>query len=155
MSGRKGGGAHQRLVIMATKRLLSIIDDDFDELHIVRENYFNVNTSVAIHSGHFGSTSTVARAEQKLVADIACSEMKHDPEMQMRVPNRIFVIECEMNPRSNLLRDGVRLTAYKLIKEKNPRFRLILAVYEGTKVDNPGIFDAIWEFPRQKKEVET
>lgn len=154
MSGRKGGGAHQRLVIMATKKLLSIIDDDFDELHIVRESYFDVKISADIAAGHFG-TRTVARAEQKLVADIACSEMKHDPEFQMRVPARIFVIECEMNPRSNLLRDGVRLTAYKLIKEKNPKFRLILAVYEGTKVDNPGVFDAIWYFPRQKKKVET
>lgn len=64
----------------------------------------------------------------------------------------IYIIECEINPRSNLLRDGPRLTAYKLIKQQNNNLVLILAVFEGTKVDNPGIFDEIWEFPRKSKE---
>jgi len=62
----------------------------------------------------------------------------------------IYIIECEINPRSSLLRDGPRLTAYKLLKEKNPNFQLFLAVFEGTKVDNPGIFDDIWFFPRKE-----
>lgn len=62
----------------------------------------------------------------------------------------IYIIECEINPNSNLLRDGPRLTAYKLIKQQNNNLILILAVYEGTKVDNPQIFDHIWEFPRIK-----
>jgi hypothetical protein len=44
-------------------------------------------------------------------------------------------IECEINPSSNLLRDGPRLTAYKLIKQQNNNLKLILAVFEGTKVD--------------------
>lgn len=61
----------------------------------------------------------------------------------------IYIIECEINPRSNLLRDGPRLTAYKLLKQKNPNFILILAVFKGTPIDNPGIFDEIWEFPRK------
>ena len=61
----------------------------------------------------------------------------------------IYIIECEINPRSNLLRDGPKLTAYKLIKQQNNSLRLILSVFEGTKVDNPGIFDDIWEFPRK------
>lgn len=64
----------------------------------------------------------------------------------------IFIIECEINPKSNLLRDGPRLTAYKLIKQQNNNVILILAVFEGTKVDNPGIFDEIWEFPRARHE---
>ena len=53
-----------------------------------------------------------------------------------------------------VLRDGPRLTAYKLLKQKNPNFILILAVFEGTKVDNPGIFDEIWEFPRKGVSVD-
>ena len=61
----------------------------------------------------------------------------------------VYIIECEINPRSTLLRDGPRLTAYKLIKQQNNNLRLILSVFEGTKVDNPGIFDDIWEFPRR------
>lgn len=64
-----------------------------------------------------------------------------------------YIIECEMNPSSNLLRDGPRLTAYKLIKQQNNNLKLILGVFEGTKVDNPGIFDAIWEFPRKGDSV--
>lgn len=62
----------------------------------------------------------------------------------------VYIIECEINPRSNLLRDGPRLTAYKLIKQQNNNLRLILTVFEGTKVDNPGIFDDIWEFPKKE-----
>ena len=64
----------------------------------------------------------------------------------------VYIIECEINPRSNLLRDGPKLTAYKLIKQQNNNLRLILVVFEGTKVDNPGIFDDIWEFKRRKDE---
>lgn len=65
--------------------------------------------------------------------------------------NVIYFIECEINPRSNLLRDGTRLTAYQLIKQQNKNVVLILAVFEGTKVDNPGVFDEIWLFPRRRR----
>ncbi len=65
----------------------------------------------------------------------------------------IYIIECEINPRSNLLRDGPRLTAYKLIKQQNNNLRLILSVFEGTKVDNPGIFDDLWYFPKKGGKV--
>lgn len=64
-----------------------------------------------------------------------------------------YIIECEINPSSNLLRDGPKLTAYKLIKQQNNNLKLILAVFQGTKVDNPGMFDAIWEFPRKGDSV--
>jgi hypothetical protein len=61
----------------------------------------------------------------------------------------IYIVECEINPSSNLLREGPRLTAYKLIKQQNNNLRLILVVFEGTKVDNPGVFDDVWEFPKK------
>ncbi|GAJ06452.1 unnamed protein product, partial [marine sediment metagenome] len=41
------------------------------------------------------------------------------------------------------------LTAYKLLKQKNNNLVLILAVFEGTKVDNPEIFDHVWYFPKK------
>ena len=63
----------------------------------------------------------------------------------------IYIVECEINPRSGLLRDGPKLTGYKLIKQQNNNLRLILSVFEGTRVDNPGIFDDVWEFPRKGK----
>ena len=63
----------------------------------------------------------------------------------------IYIIECEINPKSHLLKDGPRLTAYKLIKQQNNNVVLILAVFEGTKVDNPHVFDEVWYFPKKVK----
>lgn len=60
-----------------------------------------------------------------------------------------YIIECEINPRSHLLKDGPRLTAYKLLKQKNNNLVLILAVFEGTKVENPEVFDDVWYFPKR------
>ncbi len=65
----------------------------------------------------------------------------------------IYIIECETSPTSNLLRDGPRLTAYRLLKQKNPNFVLILSTFENVKVDHPEIFDHLWRFPRPKKGV--
>jgi len=62
----------------------------------------------------------------------------------------VYIIECETNPRSNLLREGPRLTSYQLLKQKNPNFQLFLAVFEDTEVDHPDIFDDVWRFPRKK-----
>ncbi len=65
----------------------------------------------------------------------------------------IYIIECEINPRSNLLRDGPKLTAYKLIKQQNNNLVLILSVFEDTKVDHPDIFDHVWRFPKKGGKV--
>jgi len=62
-----------------------------------------------------------------------------------------IVIECEVNPNSNLLSDGLRKTAYKLLKETHREwFRLILAKYKGVEVSEPEMFDEIWEFEKAK-----
>ena len=66
----------------------------------------------------------------------------------------IYIIECETQPNSNLLRDGPRLTAYRLIKQQNTNLTLILGVFKGTKVDNPQVFDMVWEFPKKADEIE-
>ncbi len=73
--------------------------------------------------------------------------------VKMAYGQMMYIIECEINPRSNLLRDGPKLTGYKLIKQQNNNLTLILAVFEGTKVDNPDIFDFVWEFPRKSKKT--
>ena len=61
----------------------------------------------------------------------------------------IYIIECEISPRSNLLRDGPKLTGYRLIKQQNNNMVLILAVFEDCKIDNPEVFDYIWRFPKK------
>lgn len=61
----------------------------------------------------------------------------------------VVIIECEVNPNSNLLSDGIRKTAYKLLKETHKEwFRLILAKYKGVEVSEPEMFDEIWEFEK-------
>lgn len=63
----------------------------------------------------------------------------------------VVIIECEVNPNSNLLSDGVRKTAYKLLKETHKEwFKLILAKYKGVEVSEPEMFDEIWEFEKPK-----
>lgn len=66
----------------------------------------------------------------------------------------VVIIECEVNPNSNLLSDGVRKTAYKLLKETHKEwFKLILAKYKGVEVSEPEMFDEIWEFEKGAKAV--
>ncbi len=93
----------------------------------------------------------IAQLANKALAD--GDELKYRELIRRAYGRAIYIIECETNPKSNLLRNGARLTAYQLIKQQNRNVFLILAVFEGTKVDNPKVFDAIWEFPRKKDEV--
>lgn len=179
-TGRKGSSGHQNLIRMAGKKLLNeIIGDDYLSITMVRENPMDVKTETNVSGERFGG-HRIAMAELRMYADIACAvvfdqnaSFGKEPQIPEFVAiadkfllegNRakyydairsaygvmIYIVECEVNPSSNLLRDGPRLTAYKLIKQQNNNLRLILAVFEGTKVDNPGIFDDVWEFPRKE-----
>lgn len=179
MSGRKGSSGHQNLIRMASKKLLNeIIGDEYLSITMVRENPLDVKTQTEIRGERLGG-HRVAMADLRMYADIACAVVFDPKASIGREPifphlleqaykaldagDRakyynlvrraygviIYIIECEINPRSHLLRDGPRLTAYKLIKQQNTNLRLILAVFEGTKIDNPQIFDEVWYFPRK------
>jgi len=181
MSGRKGSSGHQNLIRMASKKLLyEIIGDNYLSVTLVRENPLDIKTQTEIRGERFAARR-VAMTELKMYADIACSvvfntnssftkepvlpEFLKIADKHLRKGDRAkyydairsaygvmtYIIECEINPRSNLLRDGPRLTAYKLIKQQNNNLRLILAVFEDTKVENPEIFDEVWQFPRKDK----
>lgn len=181
MSGRKGSSGHQNLIRYASAKLLNeIIGDDYLSIVLVRENPIDVRTETEIRGERLGG-HRIAMAELRMYADIACAVVydpkasvgkepifpevlekayrfldegdhaKYYDAVRTAYGVMIYIIECEINPRSNLLRDGPRLTAYKLIKQQNNNLRLILAIFEGTKVDNPGIFDEIWEFPRMTR----
>ena len=182
--GRRGSSAHQRLINMASKRLLDeIIGENFLKISLVREQKLEVQSSVLVAgTGRLGGHGLVD-CKVDLYADVACAcvfdpksdfryfanvepsseELAEAAEKHRRAGNMeqfyelvrsaygqmLIIIECELNPRSNLLRDGPRLTAYKLLRQKNRNLVLILAVYEGTKVDNPEVFDEIWKFPKK------
>jgi hypothetical protein len=165
------------------KLLNEVLGDEFLQVTFVRENALDVKTQSTVEGGGFGSTriATAELRLYADVACAVIYDPKSegglkkdtDPEL-VKIVDKYFaegnmveyrhavrdtygtmfyIVECEMNPSSNLLRDGPRLTAYKLIKQQNNNLKVILAVFEGTKVDNPGIFDAIWEFPRKEDSV--
>ena len=180
MSGRKGSSGHQNLIRYASKRLLDeMVSEKYLSITLVREQPLDVKAETSIKGERFGA-HRVAHAELRMYADIACAAVFTPGAQWTREPIlpefvdiaekkfqegdmvgyydairsaygvMIYLIECEINPRSGLLRDGPKLTAYKLIKQQNNNLTLILAVFEGTKVDNPGVFDEIWTFPRRK-----
>lgn len=165
------------------KLLNEVLGDDFLQVTFVRENALDVKTQSTVEGGGFGSTRIAtaelrlyADVACAVIYDPNSEwglKKNTDPELVKVVDKHFaegnmveyrqtvrdfygtmfYIVECEMNPSSNLLRDGPRLTAYKLIKQQNNNLKLILAVFEGTKVDNPNIFDAIWEFPRREDSV--
>jgi hypothetical protein len=163
------------------KLLNDVLGDDFLQVTFVRENALDVKTQTDVQGSGFGSTRIATaelRLYADVACAVVYDPNSEwalkkdaDPEL-VKIVNKHFtegnmvdyrhavrdtygtmfyIIECEINPSSNLLRDGPRLTAYKLIKQQNNNLKLILAVFESTKVDNPGIFDAIWEFPRKEE----
>lgn len=161
------------------KLLNEVLGDDFLSVQFVRENPLDVKTQTDVEGTPFGTTRIAraelrlyADVACAVIYDPSAtwnSNKDVDPEL-MKIVNKhwadgnmveyrhavrntygmmFYLIECEINPNSNLLKDGPRLTAYKLIKQQNNNLKLILAVFEDTKVENPSIFDAIWEFPRK------
>ena len=176
-------GHQSLIRMASLKLLNEVLGEDFLQVTFVRENALDVKTRTDVEGGGFGSTMIAAAELRlyadvacAVVYD-ANSEwaLKKDADPELvKIVDKFFaegnmqeyrhavrdaygmmfyIIECETNPNSNLLRDGPRLTAYKLIKQQNNNLKLILAVFEGTKVDNPEIFDAVWEFPRKNEEV--
>lgn len=161
------------------KLLNEVFGDDFLSVQCVRENPLDVKTRTDLEASPFGTTKIAtaelrlyADVACAVVYDPKSEwgfKKETDPELVKIVDKHwadgdmakyreavrntygmmFYIIECETNPNSNLLRDGPRLTAYKLIKQQNNNLKLILAVFEGTKIDNPSIFDAVWEFPRK------
>lgn len=173
-------GHQNLIEMASKKLFNEIIGDKYLSVVLVREQQMKVSSDVHISGGSFGTSSIVdtkvelyADIACAAVFDPSArwvSSVPKNPEL-MKIAKKkkaegdmlgyyeavrsaygamIYIIECEINPHSNLLRDGPKLTAYKLLKQKNNHLVLILAVFEGTKVDNPEIFDHVWEFPRKK-----
>ncbi|MQY61838.1 hypothetical protein GH146_00945 [archaeon] len=174
-------GHQNLIEMASKKLLNEIIGDKYLSVVLQREQKLDVKANVSISGPRFGSSNIVnteiklfadiacaavfAPGTQWLgsepilpefveIAEKKKAEGKMDEYFEaVRSAYGVmsYIIECEINPRSNLLRDGPKLTAYKLLKQKNNNLVLILAVFKGTKVDNPEIFDHIWEFPRKTK----
>lgn len=173
-------GHQNLIEMASKKLFNEIIGDKYLSVVLVREQQLKVSADVHISGGSFGSSRIVdtkielyADIACAAVFDPSAHWLNSkptNPEM-MKIANKhkangnmlgyyeavrsaygamIYIIECEINPRSHLLRDGSKLTAYKLLKQKNNHLVLILAVFEGTKVDNPEIFDHVWYFPKRR-----
>jgi hypothetical protein len=167
--------------LASLKLLNEVLGDNFLQVTFVRENPLDVKTQSTVEGSGFGSTRIATaevrlyadvacavvydpnsewalkkdtdpeliKIVDKFFAEGKMAEYRH--AVRDTYGMMFYMIECEINPSSNLLRDGPRLTAYKLIKQQNNNLKLILAVFEGTKVDNPDIFDAIWNFPKKEE----
>lgn len=174
-------GHQNLIRMASLKLLNDILGDEFLQVTFVRENALDVKTDTHVEGGGFGSTRIAmaeVRLYADIACAVIYDPNSEwalkkdaDPEL-VKIVDKYFaegnmeeyrravrstygtmfyIVECEMNPSSNLLRDGPRLTAYRLIKQQNNNLKLILSVFEGTKVDNPQIFDAVWEFPRKEE----
>lgn len=173
-------GHQNLIRMASKKLLNKIIGDKYLSVTLVREQHLKISSNVGIHGESFGARSIVdtqvdlyADIACAAVFDAGASwigdhpinpEMIEIAQKKLAAGDRqgyyeavrsaygvmIYIIECEINPTSNLLRDGPKLTAYQLLKQKNNHVVLILAVFEDTKVDNPQVFDHIWRFPRKK-----
>ena len=172
-------GHQNLIRMASEKLLNEIVGDKYLSVTLVREQKLDVKSEVSIRGERFGASRIVdseiklfadiacaavfdqgARWTHKepLLPEMVKVAKKHKAAgdldkyydaLRSAYGVIVFIIECEMNPRSSLLRDGPRLTAYKLLKQKNNHLVLILAVFEGTKVDNPEIFDEVWYFPKK------
>lgn len=175
-------GHQNLIEMASKRLLNEIVGDKYLSVSIVREQKLDVRSQVSIRGERFGASRIVDAEIKLFadIACAAVFDQQarwtHKepilPEMVQVAKKRkaegsmdgyydalksaygvvVFIVECEMNPRSSLLRDGPRLTAYKLLKQKNNHLVLILAVFEGTKVDHPNIFDEVWYFPHKGKE---
>ena len=173
-------GHQNLIRMASKKLLNTIVGDKYLNLILVREQKLDVKSEVSIRGAGFGGLRIVdseiklfadiacaavfdigARWTHKepILPEMVKVAKKHKAEgnldqyydaLKSAYGVMVVIIECEMNPRSSLLRDGPRLTAYKLLKQKNNHLVLILAVFEGTKVDNPEIFDEVWYFPKKR-----
>ena len=177
-------GHQNLIEMASKKLLNEIVGDKYLSVTLVREQKLDVKSQVSVRGEAFGARRVVdseikmfadiacaavfdinARWTHKepIFPEMVKVARKHKAEGNMdkyydalksAYGVMVCIVECEMNPRSSLLRDGPRLTAYKLLKQKNNHLVLILAVFEGTKVDNPKIFDEVWEFPRKHDRIE-
>ena len=173
-------GHQNLIEMASKKLLNEIIGDKYLSIVLQREQKLDVKANVSISGPRFGSSNIVRTEiklfadiacgvvfapnaqwigqdpiipEFVEIAEKKKAEGKMDEYFEaVRSAYGVmsYIIECEINPRSNLLRDGPKLTAYKLLKQKNNNLVLILVVFEGTKVDNPEIFDYVWYFPKKR-----
>jgi hypothetical protein len=151
----KGFEKHKYLKIRSLQRAVEQFDlDKIRSLEIEpkkKVDYYRRNT-VAVNFYGIDSKRDLYPDIQFIVwsDEIAETDMGGKEKKGM-----VVIIECEVNPNSQLLSDGLRKTAYRMLKETHKEwFKLILATYKGTPVREPEIFDEIWEFDKSKEESE-
>lgn len=174
-------GHQNLIRMASRKLLNELVGDRFLSVTLIREQPLDVGSNVHIEGEGFGTHSIVdtkvrlyADVACAAVFDANAKWLRNEPILpnMLEIAGKhraegnmkeyynclrsaygvmIFLIECEINPRSHLLTDGAKLTAYKLLKQKHNNLVLILAIFEGTKVENPEVFDLIWEFPRKTR----
>ena len=162
------------------KLINEVIGEEYLEVTLIRENKMTVEAKASIYGNIGSTRLLATKQDMycdiacAVVYDIGLKKFSNgwtlDEETKLqaerikekgdmaayrdfirsRTGMMLYIVEAEINPKSNLLRDGPRLTSYKLLKQKNPNLVLILAVFEDCKVDHPELFDDVWRFPKKK-----
>jgi len=147
MTGKRGSNPHKYLKIKALQK--AVEQFDIDKMRVMniepRKSKYR-SSSININFYEINAKRDIFPDIEFVVwEDVSKDKYSAGKENQ----GLVVIIECEVNPNSALLSDGIRKTAYKLLKETHKEwFKLILAKFKGVEVSEPEMFDEIWEFEK-------
>lgn len=144
--GKFGKDRHFELT---KKALIHVVDNYWETFGIIKVE----NTSISMHASLDGVEYISTRGEYDLHPDIVMTIKRHDPGI---LPSeKIVIVECETST-NGLLKDEMRLTAYKLLRlrtsDKNKLMMYLAFPSElKGKVSKPECFNDLWFFDIPQK----
>lgn len=151
--GKFGKDRHFGLV---KKALLHVIDKYWETFGTIQVE----NKTIWMHASLSGMISTMSRldGDYKLHPDISVVIQQKHPDESIKYEKTI-IVECETSP-NGLLKDEMRLTAYKLMRlgthDRNKLMMYIALPSElKDKITKPECFNDFWFFDVPKNEGRT
>lgn len=142
--GKFGSDRHFRLT---KKALLHVIDKYWETFGVIQVE----NKTIWLNASLSGVSSTMGRLDgnYKLHPDISVVIQQKHPDESIK-SEKTIIVECETT-LNGLLKDEMRLTAYKLMRlGTQDRNKLMMYVALPSelkgKVDKPEIFNDLWFF---------
>lgn len=144
--GKFGKKKHFKLIKIT---LLHIIDKYYERFGVIRLENTEITMEARLGIGFLGFRG----AEYTLHPDIVM-EIKENGNSD--TVNKTIIVECETT-ENNLLKDEMRLTAYKLLRLKNndgKKLMMYIAFPKKLKgkVKKPECFNDLWFFDIEKQE---
>lgn len=142
--GKFGKDKHFALV---KKALLHVIDRYWESFGTIRVE----NETIAMHARFAGTYFGGWAGEYNLHPDIAITLQNNENRIvETEKSEKLIVVECETTA-NGLLKDELRLTAYKLLRLRTPdktKLMMYLALPSELKdkIEKPECFNDIWFF---------